>query len=262
MTDFVGVVLIAGVAALASPLGGLIALWRAPTSLFMSAALGFASGVLLATFAFEMLPAAREMSSAGIAAISFAAGFLTVYLLDLFVHRGLVAGSKADQVPRVERFYRRHRPRAHDATVLAAGTSIEELIEGLSLGVGAAITPKLGMMVALAIFIDNLSEGLSIGEIIRSERQGDGRSQWRRILGWTGLIGVALFGSAVIGWVALRDMPLPVLGALFGIGAGGMFYLVVTDLIPQAEERQFQQSGAIATGLGFLTIFVLSSLRS
>ena len=76
------------------------------------------------------------------------------------------------------------------------------------------------------------------------------------------MIGVALFGSAVIGWVALRDMPLPVLGALFGIGAGGMFYLVVTDLIPQAEERQFQQSGAIATGLGFLTIFVLSSLRS
>jgi ZIP family zinc transporter len=40
-----------------------------------------------------------------------------------------------------------------------------------------------------------------------------------------------------------------------------MFYLTITDLVPQAEERQYQQSAAIAAGLGFMTIFVLSSLR-
>jgi ZIP family zinc transporter len=38
-----------------SPLGGLVALWVTPTTLFMSFALGFASGVLLATVAFSML---------------------------------------------------------------------------------------------------------------------------------------------------------------------------------------------------------------
>jgi ZIP family zinc transporter len=38
-----------------------------------------------------------------------------------------------------------------------------------------------------------------------------------------------------------------------------MFYLTITDLVPQAEERHYQQSGAIATAAGFVTIFALSS---
>lgn len=39
-----------------------------------------------------------------------------------------------------------------------------------------------------------------------------------------------------------------------------MFYLTVTDLAPQAEERQYQQAGAIAMSAGFMMIFVLSTL--
>jgi zinc transporter, ZIP family len=54
-------------------------------------------------------------------------------------------------------------------TVVAGGTSAEELIEGLSIGVGAVIKPGLALLIALAIIIDNLAESLSIGEIIRSE---------------------------------------------------------------------------------------------
>jgi ZIP family zinc transporter len=38
-----------------------------------------------------------------------------------------------------------------------------------------------------------------------------------------------------------------------------MFYLTITDLIPRAEERQYQQSAALAVAVGFLTIQVLSS---
>jgi len=38
----------------------------------------------------------------------------------------------------MKRFYKRHRPRGDDVTVLAGGTSAEELIEGLSNGVGFA----------------------------------------------------------------------------------------------------------------------------
>ena len=53
--DLLIIVGIAGAAAVASPIGGLVALWVTPTTLFMSFALGFASGVLLATVAFSML---------------------------------------------------------------------------------------------------------------------------------------------------------------------------------------------------------------
>ena len=88
--DFLIITSIAAAAALASPLGGLIALWAKPTTLFaqafnqflragaageyghlvsagadafMSVAVGFASGVLVGTVTFKMLPSALELSS-------------------------------------------------------------------------------------------------------------------------------------------------------------------------------------------------------
>jgi ZIP family zinc transporter len=258
-SDLLTIVAVAGGAALASVVGGLISLWRKPTTLFMSAALGYASGVLLAVIGFEMLPQALELASLPLAVAGFATGFGAVYAFDLFIHRGRLAGEQADQHPQVEGFYRQRRPRGGEVTVLAGGTSAEELIEGLAIGLGAVIKPGLGLIIGLAIAIDNLSEGLSIGEIIRSERKEQGRDEVRRILRWTGLIGVALLGSALVGWFVVRGLPEAVIGCLFAVGGGGMFYLTITDLVPQAEERQYQQSGAIATAAGFLTIFVLST---
>jgi zinc transporter, ZIP family len=250
---------IAVAAAMASPIDGLIALWRKPTTLLMSLALGFASEVLLATIGFEMVPKALEMSQLALTVIGFVAGFVAVYALDLFINRGKLVGEKADQKPAVERFHRRRRPWSDQVTVLAGGTSAEELIEGLSIGIGAAIEPGLGLIVGAAIVIDNIAEALSIGELIRAQGDGEKRPVGR-VLKWTGLIGASLLSSALIGWFALRGLPKPMLGFLFAVGGGGMFYLTVTDLVPEAEERHYQQSAAVAMGLGFMTIFALSEL--
>jgi ZIP family zinc transporter len=251
---------IAVMAALASPVGGLIALWRQPTTLFMSLALGFAGGVLLATISFEMVPKALELSSLPLTIGGFIGGFIAVYALDLFINRGKLVGAKAQQKPAVERFHRKHKPRGDQVTVLAGGTSTEELIEGLSIGIGAAIEPGLGLIVGVAIVIDNIAEALSIGELIRAQGGDGGKRPVRRVLAWTGLIGASLLSSALIGWFALRGLPTSVLGVLFAVGAGGMFYLTVSDLVPEAEERHYQQSAAVAMGTGFVTIFALSHL--
>jgi ZIP family zinc transporter len=259
LSDFLTILAVAGAAGIASPLGGAIALWRKPTTLFMSIALGFASGVLLGAIAFEMLPQALQIGSLPVALGGFAAGFVAVYGFDLFVHRGQLAGKEAEQRPQIERFYQRHRPRGSDVTVLAGGTSAEELIEGLSIGVGTAIAPGLGLVIGLAIVVDNLSEALSIGELIVGAEGGERRQQVRRTLGWTSLIGVALLGSALVGWFFLRGLPDPVLGFLLATGAGAIFYLTIGDLVPEAGERHYQQSGTIATAAGFILIFALSS---
>lgn len=248
---------VAGAAALASPLGGLIALRLPPTTLFMSWALGLAGGVLIATIGFEMVPQALAMSSLAPTIGGFAAGFLALYLLDRFINRGILVGPKAEQRRWIGALRRRRRPRGDEVTVLAGGTSVEELIEGLSIGVGAAIEPQLGLMIALAIVVDNLAEALSIGELIRDQAREQERVPVWRVLKWTGLIGLSLFASAAAGWFLLRDMSLVVLGSLIAGGAGGMFYLTVTDLLPAAEERQFQQSGALAAAAGFMIIFAL-----
>ncbi len=244
-------------AALASPLGGLLAIWLRPSSLLLSLAVGLTGGVLLGTFAFEMIPTALEMVALPWVVIGFVLGFGLVYLLDLYVNRWEVAGPEADQNGRVEADHRRRKPRGSNTSVLAGGTSAEEIIEGIVIGVGAALAPGTALIVGLAIVIDNISEAMSIGELITSEGQGQAN---RRILFWTSLIGVSLFSSALLGWFLLRDIPEGVQGLLFAIGAGGMFYLTITDLVPEAESHQYQQSAALAVGAGFLLIMVLSEL--
>ena len=248
---------IALAAALASPLGGLLAIWLRPTSLLLSLAVGLAGGVLLGTFAFEMIPTALEMVALPWVVIGFTLGFGLVYLLDLYVNRWEVAGPEADQNGRVERDHRRRKPRGGSTSVLAGGTSLEEIIEGIAIGVGAALAPGTALIVGLAIVIDNVSEAMSIGELIISQGQ---ETRKGRVMLWTSLIGTSLFCSAMLGWFLLRDIPEGVQGLLFAIGAGGMFYLTITDLVPEAEAHQFQQSAALAVGGGFLLIMVLSEL--
>ena len=248
---------IAGGAAAASVIGGVIALVRAPTSLFMSIVFGFASGVLLATVALEMLPEALERSSLGAVAAGFAAGFLAIWLFDLFINRWRLAGEHAAQYERVVAYHRGHRPRGDRVTVLAGGTALEELVEGLAIGTGVIIDPEVGALIAAAIAVDNLSEGLSIGELVLSGREPGGTGA-RRVLGWTAVVGASLLAASLIGWLALRDAGGGVVAVLQAVGAGGMLYLTVSALVPPSEEQQYQGSGALATGAGFLAILVLT----
>jgi ZIP family zinc transporter len=39
-----------------------------------------------------------------------------------------------------------------------------------------------------------------------------------------------------------------------------MFCLTMTELVPEAESHQFQQSSAMAAGAGLLVVFALSNL--
>jgi len=87
------------------------------------------------------------------------------------------------------------------------------------------------------------------------------RAQRRRRILARVLLAALLAGLllATAGWLLLRGLPETVLGFLFAAGGGGMFYLTATDLIPNAEEWQYQQSAALAMAVGFMVIFVLSS---
>ena len=248
---------IAGTAAAASVLGGLIALVRRPTSLFMSIVFGFASGVLIGTVTLEMVPQALELSSLGATAAGLTTGFLAIWLFDLFVNRWRLAGEQASQYPEVVAYHRSHRPRGDRVTVLAGGTAAEELVEGLAIGTGVIIDPEVGALIAAAIAVDNLSEGLSIGELVLSGR-APGRASGHRVLGWTALVGVSLLASAVVGWLALRDAGGGLVGVLQAAGGGGMLYLTVSALVPPSEERQYQGSGGLATGAGFLVVLLLA----
>jgi ZIP family zinc transporter len=87
------------------------------------------------------------------------------------------------------------------------------------------------VLLAVAVVIDNLSEGLSIGELVRGKQ--DQRRPAELILGWTGAIAVAVLGSTLIGCRFLRGLAPEVISFLFALGAGGMSCLTITDLVPK-----------------------------
>jgi ZIP family zinc transporter len=261
MPDELLVVLVSScLAAIASVVGGLIALWHRSSTLISSLAFGFASGALAGTVTLEMLPTALELGALSIVIGGFAAGMIGLYVFDLFVHGGWLVGEHADQ-RRIVRRYRRRRRADSQVVVLAGGTSVEELVEGLAIGVGAAIDPALALVVALAIGVDNLAEGMSVGELIRDEMPDRARAL-PRVLAWTGTIGIALFVSTLVGWLALRGIPAPVLSGLLAAGAGAMLYLTLSSLVPAGEARQYQGSATLASGVSFALILVLSAVRA
>jgi ZIP family zinc transporter len=226
----------------------------------MSVAFGAAGGVLIATVAFELFPRARELATLLHVALGFAGGFAAVYALDLFLNRGQVAGPRAAERRKVASFHARRRPRGKQVMVLAWGTTAEEVIEGVAIGVAIAVGGDVGVLLGLAIAVDNVTEAFSVGALIRDEA-GRGKSTGsltRSIMTWSSAPGVAVFLSAWLGWLAFAGLPDPVLATLLAIGAGCLFYLTVTDFIPEAEERQYQQSAALAAAVGFVAMYALS----
>jgi zinc transporter, ZIP family len=262
LNDLLIVVAVSGTAGLMSLVGGWIALHRRPTTLFLSITLGLAGGLLLGAIAFEMIPKAIELSSTPIGVTGFALGVAAVYAFELAVQRGRTAGIHAAQRRQIRHFHQIHPPAGDAVTVLAGGTAAEELIEGLSIGVGVAIQPGLALIVGASIALDNLAEALSIGALIAEKDRGPVRTPAARsrVLRWTGAIGGALFASSISSWLLLRTVNADVLGLLVAVGAGGMFYLCVTELVPEAELRHYQHSSALAAAAGFVTVLVLAGL--
>jgi ZIP family zinc transporter len=261
MDDFLLVVAVSGFAALMSLVGGWWALHRRPTTLFLSVTLGLAGGVLLGAIAFEMIPRSLALSSTLIAVTGFAGGVGAMYGFEMLVYRGHTAGIHAAQRRQILHYRRLNPPAGDDVTVLAGGTAAEELIEGLSIGVGVAIQPGLALIVAASVALDNVAEALSIGALVAEKDRGPVRTTAarRRVLRWTGAIAGALFASSVISWLVLRRVSEDVLGLLIAVGAGGMFYLSVTELVPEAELRHYRQSSAVAAAVGFCAILALSA---
>ena len=257
--EFLLVVVVSGAAAIASVVGGLLALWHRTSTLITSIAFGFAAGALIGTISMEMLPTAIDLGDLRLVVVAFAIGMLALFAFDLVVHGGWIFGEHADQ-RRIVRRYHRRKGAGSPVLVLAGGTSVEELVEGLAIGVGAAIDPSLALVVALAIGVDNLAEGMSVGELIRAET-ADGASALPRVLRWTGTIGLALFASAVVGWLLFRGIPPEILSGLLAAGAGAMLYLTLSSLVPEGEARQYQGSATLASGAAFVVVLILATMQ-
>jgi zinc transporter, ZIP family len=219
--------------------------------------LGFAAGVMIAASYWSLLAPSIEISEGlGIPsfvppAIGFLLGGIALWLIDRMIpHLHLNLPDSEIEGPKTS--WQR-------SVLLILAITIHNIPEGMAVGVafGAAAAGIPGaniagaVALALGIGIQNFPEGLAISAPLRREGLSRAKSWW-----YGQLSAVVEPIGAVIGAAAVITMR-QVLPYALAFAAGAMIYVVIEELIPEAEAGS---NTDIATGgamLGFTVMMIL-----
>ncbi len=217
--------------------------------------LGFASGVMVAAAVWSLLIPAMEMEAdAGKwsvlpAAVGFLSGIGFLLLLDELTPH-LHIGAKTPEGPRS------HLSRT---AMLALAVTIHNLPEGMAVGVVFAGAEEgasgLSLASALAVSIGIAIQNVPEGAIISMPMRAAGNSKWRSFV--IGSLSGAVEPIGALAVVLLASLMTPALPYLLAFAAGAMFYVVVEELIPEASEGEHSNLSTIGFAIGFVLMMVL-----
>ena len=217
--------------------------------------LGFASGVMVAASVWSLLIPAMEMEadsgkwSVVPASVGFLLGIGFLLALDELTPHLHIGTDKPEG------------PRSHlsRTAMLALAVTIHNLPEGMAVGVvfaGAGqglanISITSAIAVSLGIAIQNIPEGAIISMPMRAA----GNSKWRSFM--IGSLSGAVEPIGGLAVILLASMLTPLLPYMLAFAAGAMFYVVVEELIPEASEGQHSNLSTIGFAIGFVLMMVL-----
>ena len=216
--------------------------------------LGFASGVMVAASVWSLLIPAMEMGagrgawSVLPAAAGFLAGIAFLLLID-DVTPHLHLGSEHPEGP---------RSKLSRTSMLALAVTIHNLPEGMAVGVvlagaaqgSAGITLASAVAVSVGIAIQNIPEGAIISMPMRAA----GNTRWRSFV--IGSLSGAVEPVGGLAVVLLASVLTPLLPYLLAFAAGAMFYVVVEELIPEASTGRHTNLSTIGFAVGFVLMMV------
>ena len=213
--------------------------------------LGFASGVMVAASVWSLLLPSIQMAGEGIvpATVGFLCGVGFLLLIDeLTPHLHL--GATSSEGP---------RSRLSRTAMLALAVTIHNLPEGMAVGVVFAgeaqgLTLGTALAVSIGIAIQNIPEGA----IISMPMHAEGNTRWRSFLIGTlsgvvepvGSVAILLLASAL-------GVALPY---LLAFAAGAMMYVVVEELIPETAQGRHTNLSTIGFALGFVLMMAMDVL--
>ena len=236
-------------------LGGLLAvLVHGPSDRQMSLLLRFTAGIMLGVVCFDLIADAREQMNMVAVIVWIVVGFLATFLLNCWInqhahHVHSHAGSDDSHEETGMCACGGHT--LHTAgVVLAAAVALHNMPVGMAIGATFAgethAGTHAGIIAALIIALHNLPEGMSIAAPLLS-----GGARPARAVMLAAVSGIPTIFGALLGYSVGA-----VNGALLGISmcfaAGAMLYVVLGELLPEAEQLWRHRLSGIATLAGFL----------
>lgn len=253
-----GLTLFAG---LSTGIGGLAALMMKRTNTkALSLVLGFSAGVMLYVSFVEILDEARvhlvlglgEQPGLWATAAAFFGGIFLIALIDKFVP----SFENPHEMHRVEEMEncdlplqqgKRGKPHhlMRTGMMVAVAVTIHNLPEGLAVFTSAVSQPRLGLVIALAIAIHNIPEGIAVSIPIYCATGSRRKAFWFSLLS-----GLSEPLGALIGWLVLMPLMNDVMfGIVFAGVAGIMVFISLDELLPTAQaygEHHLSMYGLIA----------------
>lgn len=217
--------------------------------------LGFASGVMVAASVWSLLIPGMEMA-AGMgkwrvmpAVTGFVAGMAFLLIIDKITPHLHLGESKPEG------------PRSHlsRTSMLALAVTIHNLPEGMAVGTviagalapGSGISTASAVALAVGIAIQNLPEGAIISMPMRLA--GNSRKRSFAIGALSGV--VEPLGALLV--VILAELITPAMPYMLAFAAGAMLYVVVEELIPEASSGEHSNMSTVGFAIGFALMMVL-----
>lgn len=216
---------------------------------------GFAAGVMVAASIWSLLiPAMEQVSDMGNwaflpAAVGFWFGILFLLTLDKILPHLHRGSTQAEGIK--SKFQR--------STMLALAVALHNLPEGMAVGVvyagwmsgDSSITLAGALTLSLGIAIQNFPEGAIVSMPLRSE----GVSK-KRAFAYGALSGVVEPIGALLTILLARAI-VPALPYFLSFAAGAMIYVVVEELIPEMSVGKHSNLGTVFFALGFTLMMTL-----
>ncbi|WBY64138.1 MAG: ZIP family metal transporter [Thermocaproicibacter melissae] len=217
--------------------------------------LGFASGVMIAASVWSLLIPAIDMTAeqGGITWLPCSVGFLLgvgfLLLLDTIIPHLHVNSNKPEG----------HKSKLGKSLMLVLAVTLHNIPEGMAVGVvfagftsgSTTITAAGAFALAIGIAVQNFPEGA----IISMPLVGTGISK-QKAFSYGVLSGIVEPIGALL-TILLTSLIIPVLPYILSFAAGAMIYVVVEELIPEAQSGEHSNIGTIGTAIGFTLMMIL-----
>jgi ZIP family zinc transporter len=208
--------------------------------------LGFASGIMIAASVWSLIiPAIDQAKASGIlpwlpAAMGFFVG--GIFLLT------------------IDGVFQKYTKQSNRTNLLIFAVTLHNIPEGMAVGLAFALAAQnmdqaelyaSAFALALGIGVQNFPEGAAVSLPLRQE----GMSTLRAFL--YGVLSAVVEPIAGMLVVLVSGVIRPVMPWLLSFAAGAMIYVVVEELIPEANDGGSSHRGTIGSMAGFLIMMIL-----
>ncbi len=236
---------------------GMVFFFKSIDKRVLDGMLGFAAGVMVAASFWSLLAPSIELSEEmGFppwlpAVVGFLLGGLFLRLVDMVLPH-LHIGEKTEDAEGIKTHWRR-------TLLLVLAVTLHNIPEGLAVGVGfgavgAGIKSASFMgavALAMGIGLQNFPEGAAVSIPLRRE----GLSRLKSF--WYGQASGIVEPIAAVAGAALVGMMQPILPYALSFAAGAMIFVVVEEVIPEAQSSGNSNIATLGTLAGFAVMMFL-----